>query len=225
MPNITNYDIDIKKIMDTTTTDFSEAICHGMIVSELAILVARELRCDEKFCNDIAMAGMLHDIGKLKLSEELHRERSEAMVVEKMKYVRMHAKFSRDILSAKDFNNDILSMIYHHHENYDGSGYPDNISGTDIPLGARIIRVCDVYAALISDRSYRKAFSEKVAVELMIDEARHFDIKVFLAFQRVIHSDEYEKVRKLTGKRTDDAAESFLRENYQLVVVDNDEIN
>ena len=139
------------------------------------------------------------------------------MVVEKMKYVRMHAACSRDILKDKGFDDTILEMVYHHHENYDGSGYPDNISGELIPPGARIIRVCDVYSALISDRSYRKAFSEKIAVELMIDEMRHFDMKVFLAFQRVIHSDEYEKVRVLTGHRIDADAEQFMKDNYHIV--------
>lgn len=211
------HEIDTDDVMNVMTTDFAEAICHGMIVSELAVLVAKELGCDEEFCSKIAMAGMLHDIGKLQLSEFLHRERSEAMVVEKMKYVRMHAACSRDILKDKGFDDTILEMVYHHHENYDGSGYPDNISGELIPPGARIIRVCDVYSALISDRSYRKAFSEKIAVELMIDEMRHFDMKVFLAFQRVIHSDEYEKVRVLTGHRIDADAEQFMKDNYHIV--------
>lgn len=217
MQEAANHEIDIDSVMNVMTIDFAEAICHGMIVSELAVLVAKELGCDEDFCDKIAMAGMLHDIGKLQLSEFLHRERSEAMVVEKMKYVRLHATCSRDILKEKGYDDTILEMVYHHHENFDGSGYPDNISGEAIPLGARIIRVCDVYTALISDRSYRKAFSERVAVELMIDETRHFDMKVFLAFQRVIHSDEYQKVRVLTGSRTDADAECYMRENFHIV--------
>ena len=156
---------------------------------------------------------MLHDIGKLRLAEQLHKERSEAMVVEKMKYVRMHAALSRDIMKEQGFDKELLDMVYHHHENYDGSGYPANISGEDIPMGARIIRVCDVYAALISDRSYRKAFSEKVAVELMIDEARHFDMKVFLAFLKVIHSEAYGKVQNIIqGGLTECAAGFFEKE-------------
>ena len=214
-----HHEVDIDGVMNVMTTDFAEAICHGMIVSELAVLVAKELGCDEEFCKKIALAGMVHDIGKLQLREFLHRERSEAMVVEKMKYVRLHAACSRDILKKKGYDDTILEMVYHHHENYDGSGYPDNISGDAIPLGARIIRVCDVYTALISDRSYRKAFSEQVAVELMIDETRHFDLKVFLAFQRVIHSEEYEKVRLLTGSRIDADSECFMKENYHIVSV------
>ncbi len=200
-------------IIKVMTVDFADAISHGAIVSELAVLVSRELGMDKAFCEKIAVAAMLHDIGKLRLAEQLHKERSEAMVVEKMKYVRMHAALSRDIMKEQGFDKELLDMVYHHHENYDGSGYPANISGEDIPMGARIIRVCDVYAALISDRSYRKAFSEKVAVELMIDEARHFDMKVFLAFLKVIHSEAYDKVQNIIqGGLTECAAGFFEKE-------------
>ena len=72
----------------------------------------------------------------------------------------------------------------------DGSGYPENLAGEGIPLGARIVRVCDVYAALTSDRPYRTAFDKKSAVELMIESVKDFDVKVFLAFQHYIHSRE-----------------------------------
>ncbi len=197
-------------IIKVMTVDFADAISHGAIVSELAVLVSRELGMDKKFCDDIAIAAMLHDIGKLRLAEQLHKERSEAMVVEKMKYVRMHAALSRDVMKEQGFDDNLLDMVYHHHENYDGSGYPENISGENIPPGARIIRVCDVYAALISERSYRKAFSEKVAVELMIDEARHFDMKVFLAFLKVIHSDEYVKVKNIMQGGLMECASGFF---------------
>ncbi len=196
--------------------DFADAIEHGTIVSELSVLVAKCLGMDEDFCNDIAIAAMLHDIGKLRLSEHLHKERSEAMVVEKMKYVRMHATFSRDIMKEHGYADNLLDMVYHHHENYDGSGYPSNISGEDIPLGARIIRVCDVFAALVSDRSYRKAFSENVAIELMIEEERHFDMKVFLAFLEVIHSDDYNRVRRLMHGDIAACVVSYYQDNIDM---------
>ena len=186
--------------IDNIRRDFAEAISHGMIVSELAVLVAGELGMDEQFCNEIAVAGFLHDCGKLKMSEELHYDRSKAMVVEKMKYVRMHPTFSKEIMEKAGFSEKLTEMVYHHHENYDGSGYRDNIAGESIPLGARIIRVCDVYTALISNRSYREAFTEKVAVELMIEESKHFDMKIFLAFMRVIHSEDYDRIRRILKK-------------------------
>ena len=91
------------------------------------------------------------------------------------------------------YSDFILESIYYHHENYDGSGYPKNLSGEEIPLGARILRICDVYAALTSKRSYRDAFSPEVAMEMLIDEVKNFDMKIFLAFQRTMHEEEKEK--------------------------------
>ena len=92
-----------------------------------------------------------------------------------------------------DYSDFVVESILYHHENYDGSGYPENLAGDQIPLGARILRVCDVYAALTSDRPYRKAFDPETAVELMIDEVKNFDMKVFLAFQRTIHEEELQE--------------------------------
>jgi len=214
--SMNNYDNNSEggNMTELMVEDFAEAISHGMVVSELAVLLSRELGHDDEFCRVMAVAGMLHDIGKLKLGDFLHLKRSEAMVVEKLKVVRLHSRYSRDILKSMGYSDEIQDIVYHHHENYDGTGYPDNIAGNDIPEGARILRVCDVYAALISDRSYRKAFTEKVAVELMIEEAMHFDVKVFLAFLNVIHYDGYEKVRRLTGQRIDASAEAYLREYF-----------
>lgn len=199
--------------VDDMGHDFAEAISHGMIVSELAVLVSRELGMDDGFCRNIAIAGFLHDIGKLKMSEELHLDRTKAMVVEKMKYVRMHPTFSRDILFDHHYEDDICRMVYHHHENVDGSGYPTNISEDDIPIGARIIRVCDVYAALISTRSYREAFSEQMAVQLMIEEAKHFDMKIFLAFIRVIHSEEYARVERLLKRSIEELVIKYFEDD------------
>ena len=114
--------------------------------------------------------------------------------------------------AEQGFDEEICDIVYHHHENNDGSGYPCNISGDDIPLGARIIRVCDVYTALISKRSYREAFSKKIAVELMIEEAKHFDMKIFLAFLRVLHSEDNKSIEKLLEKSIEkDAADYFKK--------------
>ena len=79
-------------------------------------------------------------------------------------------------------------------------GYPFCLQGDEIPIGARIIRVCDVFVALISDRAYRKAFEPKTALLMVIDEVRHFDMNVFLAFQRIINTtdilDEVQSILK-----------------------------
>lgn len=166
-----------------------EQLVHGMRVSNLACGLAKELGLPEDYCYDMAVAGMLHDIGKERVSNALDED-AERLIVEEIHYVRLHSQASYDILKQRGYSERILQTVLYHHENMDGSGYPENLSGEAIPLGARIIRVCDVYAALTSDRPYRKSFDRKTAVELMIEDIKDFDIRVFLAFQRMLHKED-----------------------------------
>lgn len=164
---------------------------HGMMVSNLAIMLSKELGESEEFCREMGIAGLLHDIGKLKVNKYLYANNEDTLVIEQMKYARMHTAFSYNILKKEGFSENIVQSVYHHHENFDGSGYPDNLKGTSIPWGARILRTCDVFSALVSKRSYRDAFDVETTVELMIDEINNYDMQVFLAFQRVLHSELY----------------------------------
>ncbi len=168
--------------------DFEDAIRHGICVSRLSQAIARELGLSDDQVNQIAVAGMLHDIGKLKISPYIYGRTRKTMKIEDMRYVRLHAKLGSEIVREKGYGDEIGDIILYHHENYDGSGYPYCLSGEEIPLGSRIIRVSDVFIALISDRTYRKAFDPHAALSMVIDEVRHFDMKVFLAFQRIINT-------------------------------------
>lgn len=170
--------------------DLSAELNHGVVVSNLAYAVATEMGRDEAFCYQMAIAGMLHDIGKLKLTGYINGQERDPLLIEELKYVRMHSSLGYEELKEQGYSDIVLQSILYHHENYDGSGYPSNLSGDSIPLGARILRVCDVYAALSSDRPYRKAFDVSTVIELMIDEIKNFDMEVFLAFQRVVHNNE-----------------------------------
>ena len=170
--------------------DLSAELNHGVVVSNLAYAVAAEMGRDEAFCYQMAIAGMLHDIGKLKLTGYINGQERDPLLIEELKYVRMHSSLGYEELKEQGYSDIVLQSILYHHENYDGSGYPSKLSGDSIPLGARILRVCDVYAALSSDRPYRKAFDVSTVIELMIDEIKNFDMEVFLAFQRVVHNNE-----------------------------------
>ena len=170
--------------------DLSAELNHGVVVSNLAYAVAAEMGRDEAFCYQMAIAGMLHDIGKLKLTGYINGQERDPLLIEELKYVRMHSSLGYEELKEQGYSDIVLQSILYHHENYDGSGYPSNLSGDSIPLGARILRVCDVYAALSSDRPYRKAFDVSTVIELMIDEIKNFDMEVFLSFQRVVHNNE-----------------------------------
>ena len=174
--------------------ELPESIAHGICVSNLAYAVAKELGLPEENCYELAVAGIVHDIGKLRLNEYLNGKREDALNIEQMKYIRMHSKLSYDILKNKGYSKFILESILHHHESYDGSGFPDHLEGDEIPIGAKILYVCDVFSALISKRHYRDAFDKDTAVTLMIDEVKNYDMKVFIAFQRVIHEIDFRKI-------------------------------
>ncbi len=175
------------KIVDYNVT---EEIEHGVYVSCLVRDLAEELNLDADYSYELRTAGLVHDIGKLRLTNYLNGEEEivSPLMIEEMKYVRLHSILSYEILKERNFSPVVLESIRYHHENYDGSGYPSNLAGDEIPYGARVIRVCDVFAALTTDRPYRRRFTTEEAVSLMIDEINHFDMSIFLAFQRVVHS-------------------------------------
>ncbi|WMJ89595.1 HD-GYP domain-containing protein [Anaerocolumna sp. MB42-C2] len=174
--------------------DLEEAIDHGILVSKLAFLLSKEMEMDENYCYTMAVAGMVHDIGKLKLGQFLYKRSNNTLTVEEMKYIRMHPAIGYEILKKYKYDDTILESVYHHHENYDGTGYPDNLKESAIPIGGRILRICDVYAALISDRRYRSAFNQETAINLLIEEVKNFDMGIFLAFLRVVHSEKFSDV-------------------------------
>lgn len=186
MKNVNNV-VDERKVADTLVNDFKDNIGHGICVSNLTYLTALEMGLDEDTCHELAVAGLVHDIGKLRLSAYLYGRKEDGLSIEQIKYMRMHSKISYDILQFYDFSPFVLQSVLYHHENYDGSGYPENLKGEDIPFGARVMRVADTFTALISDRPYRKAFDVDTAMEIMIDEIRYYDMEAFLAFQKVIH--------------------------------------
>lgn len=146
----------------------------------------------------------------MELVKYVYGHEEETLTIEEIKYVRRHSTLGADVLERMGYSSNIVEMVRYHHENCDGSGYPMNLSREEIPMGARVIRVCDVFAALTADRPYRKAFDPKTAVELMIDEARYYDIGVFLAFMRVIHEGNLEGL--LESRETEELLKSLTRE-------------
>ena len=193
-----------ERINEYLSEDLNAGLLHAMCVSDLAAKLARELELPEEQVQEIALAGMVHDIGKLKISRYIYGRQEDTMRIEETQYIRRHAQLGEQILRKQGFSDNICNMVLYHHENYDGSGYPFNLRGEEIPLGARILRVCDVFAALIADRPYRKAFDINTAIRLLIDEVKNFDMRVFLAFQSVIHTqstlEELEEIEEMDGK-------------------------
>lgn len=177
------------ELIDYIVNDFKSGIKHGVLVANLTFALAKEYGMSDDEAYELKLAAMMHDIGKLKLSEYLYGRTNESLPEEEKKYMSMHSKISYDVLKKYDYSDNIMNIVLSHHECYDGSGYPDGLAGEDIPVGARILKVTDEFSALISDRPYRKAFDIDTAVSIMIDEVKNVDMKVFILFQRLIHED------------------------------------
>src|SRR5689334_15382082 len=138
----------------------------------------------------IAHAGRLHDIGKIGLPEALLRKR-DALDHDEWTLVQNHPLIGAQIVAPFEFFADGVLAIRHHHERWDGTGYPDGLIGTAIPLGARIVAVADVFDALTSDRPYRGALSHDMALAYLASEAgRTFDADVVAALVSVLSTAE-----------------------------------
>jgi len=150
---------------------------HSLRVSEYALAIARELRLSANDVDDIKRAALLHDVGKI--YEEfapLLRKEGKLTPDERMT-MRTHVIRSAELVeTATRLRGSVQAMIRHHHENFDGSGYPDGVAGNDIPMGARIIMIADTIDAMTTDRPYRKAMNLSRAIEeLQTFAGRQFD--------------------------------------------------
>lgn len=151
--------------------DAKDQVTHGHIrrVQRYALGLARALGInEEKQVKAIEAAALLHDMGKLAIPEYILNKPGKltALEFDKMK---LHAGIGADILSSIEFPYPVIPIVRHHHENWNGSGYPDGIRGTHIPLGARILSVVDCFDALTSDRPYRPKLTSEEALQIIIE--------------------------------------------------------
>ena len=196
-------ELGIEQIQNSKTVmeELNTSIMHGLYVSNMAYLLSKEIGLSEEQCYELAVAGMLHDIGKIRASKLMYVEQPDHnFVIKQINYLRRHPFLGYDLLKNKGYSDFILESILFHHENYDGSGYPSNLSGEMIPIGARVLRICDVFVALISKRAYRPAHDVDSALEFMIGDVKYFDMKIFLKFMNLIHEID---VNKDIKKNTD----------------------
>ncbi len=165
---------------DTVTRD------HGERCSLYTADLARELQLDERKVSMLALASLLHDIGKLATPDHILRKPGP-LDPDEMEQMRRHPTDGANMLTQVDAAAEAIPAIRHHHEHFDGSGYPDGLAGDQIPLASRILLVSDAFDAMTSDRPYRKAMPIEAALrELLTHSGRQFDPKVVEAFVRVI---------------------------------------
>jgi len=142
---------------------------HSERVAALATNLAKTIGLSERAQDRIHKAGILHDIGKIGVSGKVLSKQG-ALKEDEYRDVIAHPSMGATICQPLKSLADIIPMIKHHHERYDGNGKPDGLTGDNIPLGARIISVADTYDAMTSTRPYRKAMEKEVALEIFKNE-------------------------------------------------------
>lgn len=155
---------------------------HSDRVAKYAVELARQIKLPEDQVEVIQQMALLHDVGKIGISDEL-LNRSGKISNDEFAMIKFHPVIGADILKDIHYLGAATEFVRYHHEKYDGSGYPDGLKGESIPLGARIITVADSFDAMTSDRSYRK----KMTVQEALDEVSrcagsHFDPLLAEAF-------------------------------------------
>ncbi len=137
---------------------------HSERVANYCLAVADKLNFSYEEKERLRKAALLHDLGKIGLPDEILHKKGR-LTEEEFDFVKKHTSFGVKILEPISGLKDLIPYILHHHEHYDGSGYPHGLAGEAIPLGAQIISICDAFDALTTGRDYKKAFSIKEAVE------------------------------------------------------------
>jgi len=137
---------------------------HSFRVTLYSLAIAKQYGLEECELENVEIAGLLHDIGKIAIPENILCKPGK-LTNEEFSAIKMHPQLGTKLVENIKQLNSISSWIKAHHEKYDGTGYPDGLTGEEIPLNARIIAIADTYDAMTSDRSYRKGLSHEIALE------------------------------------------------------------
>ena len=155
---------------------------HTRRVEDYAVIMAKALGCSDADINALRRACVLHDIGKIGIEDSILRKQARLEPDEALR-MQKHPVIGVDMLKGIDFLDPVLPLVRHHHERWDGNGYPDELRADEIPLGARILAVADAVDAMTSDRPYRAARTFDYAkTEILKGSATHFDPEVVTAF-------------------------------------------
>ena len=164
---------------------------HAEDVGRLTLKVAVELGFPRDEATMVAMAGRLHDVGKVAIPDSILRKPGPLTDGE-WTIMRSHSAVGADVVRLIPALRGIAPIVRSHHEKIDGSGYPDGLVGDEIPLGARIIAAVDAYIAMTTDRPYRQAMEPASAVEELRRHAgSQFDTAVLRAFEAVLQRDAH----------------------------------
>jgi putative nucleotidyltransferase with HDIG domain len=159
---------------------------HSVAVCALMVALGRQLGLSDAQCHEAGMAGMLHDLGKAAMPQEILNKPGK-LTPEEFDIIKQHAMRGYEMLVAgANVSEGVLDVCRHHHERWDGTGYPDGLAGEQISLLARMGAVCDVYDAVTSDRPYKAGWDPAHSLSQMATWKGHFDTTVFQSFVKSI---------------------------------------
>lgn len=168
--------------------DARDAYTHGHSnrVMEYSVALAEGMGLSPEEVDVIRHASILHDVGKIGIREKILKKPG-LLTEEERREMEYHPFIGTRILQSVKLLEPVMPLVYHHHERYDGTGYPDGLKGEEIPLGSRIIAVADAFESMTSDRPYRKALPlEEALAELRRGAGRQFDPRVVEVFLRLV---------------------------------------
>jgi len=161
---------------------------HSKRVSDIAVKIFKKVGMSSEIINWVRLAALLHDIGKIGTPEDILNKKGK-LDVREMDMVKKHPLAGARMIEQIPMLKELGHWILHHHERYDGSGYPSHLSGDSIPMPSRVIAIADVFDALTSDRSYRRAFTEEEALKIMKESSgKDLDPVLFEYFEKIVSS-------------------------------------
>jgi putative nucleotidyltransferase with HDIG domain len=167
---------------------------HCDLVSRYARLIADKLKLTGEDLSVICYSALLHDVGKIAVSDGV-LNKPGPLLPEERELMRSHVRVGHDLLIKIPALAPVADVVLHHHEWYDGTGYPDGLKGDEIPLAARVVCVVDAFCAMITKRSYKEAYSvDRAKEELLRCSGTQFDPRVVTAFVEVLDSPEAENI-------------------------------
>ncbi len=172
---------------------------HSDRVSEYSVLIGEKLGLGEEDIRRLRIGGLFHDVGKIGVPDSILQKNGK-LSEDEYSEIKNHPTIGAHILSSASIFQDIIPIVKHHHERYDGRGYPGQLKGEDIPFLARITSVADSFDAMVSRRIYRESLStEKAISEIENNKGTQFDPKIADAFLDILRND-YDKIKEIQEK-------------------------
>lgn len=192
------HNLEVIRNYDTITLE------HSINVALLSTITGVGYNMSELELEKLSMASLLHDLGKTRIDNRIINK-PDRLTEKEYKIAKQHAYFGYAHLSRDGIDADVKNAVLYHHENFDGTGYPDGLSGEEIPIFARIIHVADVYHAYLSKRPYKKAKTKEDAMAYISENANTmFDPNIVNAFLEVLENYIPESKHKSVRKNSED---------------------